>query len=123
MALERFRKPLPLAAMFLAASPALLIVALLGYALQARVQLGHWPSYNNPDPKNLGWPIQHVALQFGLAGFPLAVMAAVILAIVGRAQSREFPALSVIFTAIVCGALLLVYNRMDPGGFLGWFWD
>ena len=123
MSLQRFRKPPFMVAMFLAISPAFMIVALLEYATQARVYLGHWPSYNNPDPKNLGWMIQHASLQLGFTLFPLAILGAVGASIAGRAKSPDFPLWRVIGTAIVCSALLIAYCGLDPGGFLDWFWD
>jgi hypothetical protein len=109
--------------MILAVSPAFMIAALLEYATRARVYLGHWPSYNNPDPKNLGWFIQHAALQLGFTLFPLPLLGAVFLSIAGRAKTPDFPLKCVLGTAIVCSALLIAYCRIDPGGFVEWFWD
>jgi len=123
MPLRQLAKPLPTIAMILAVSPAFMIVALLEYATQARVYLGHWPSYNNPDPKNLGWFIQHAALQLGFMLFPLAILGAVGVLIAGRAKTADFPLRPVMGTAILCSALLIAYCRVDPGGFLEWFWD
>jgi hypothetical protein len=28
----------------------------LAYAFVAKLQLGHWPYYGHPDPKQMGWP-------------------------------------------------------------------
>ena len=110
-------------ALLVAAFPVLMILALYGYAFQAWGQLGHWPSYNNPDPKQLGWWLQHSALQLGFVGFPAASFLAVCIAIVGRIRSREFPFWTVIVTAFVSIALLVAYGRIDPGGLVVWFWD
>jgi hypothetical protein len=123
MPLRHLTKPLPMIALVLAVFPVLLILSLLGYACQARLHLGHWPYYEHPDPKDLGWWFQHSVLQLGFIGFPLAALGAVCLAIIGRSQSREFPLWTVIGTAAISTGLLVAYGRLDPGGFVSWFWD
>jgi len=59
-------QPLPMIALAMAAFPAVMIFALIAYAIQAWFYLGHWPVCGNPDPKQLGWWVQHGALQLGL---------------------------------------------------------
>jgi hypothetical protein len=120
---HRLTRPLPLAALLLAASPALLLFEFFAYVVRARLYLGHWPYYNHPDPKQLGWWIQHSLLQAGFVGFPFAAIAAAFLAAVGRARSREFPIWTIIATAVVASAVLITFARIDPGGFMDWFWD
>jgi len=110
-------------ALFFAAFPLLLLFAFSAYVVQARLYLGHWPYYNHPDPKQLGWWIQHNQLQIGFIAFPAVTLAAVVLAVVGRARSREFPIWTIIATAAVASAALLAFARIDPGGFVDWFWD
>jgi len=116
-------KPLPTLALVLAVFPVLLILALLGYAFQARLHLGHWPYYAHPDPNDLGWWLQDGALRLGFTGFPLTALGAVCLAIFGRSRTREFPIWTVIITAAISAGLLVAYGRLDPGGFVSWFWD
>ena len=71
------------------------VLLCVSYAVRARLELGHWATYNNPDPKNLGWPIHHFLILVGL----LAV----------------YPAL--IFSAL--SALGLMHRRMIlSGGFI-----
>ena len=116
-------EPLPMVALSMAAFPVLVILALLGYAIEAWAFLGHWPSYANPDPKQLGWWVQHSALQLAFMGFPVASILAICMAVFGRKRSRDFPFWAVIVTAVVSTALLVTYCRTDPGGLLNWFWD
>ena len=115
--------PLPMVALSMAAFPVLVILALLGYAIQAWLYLGHWPSYANPDPKQLGWWLQHSALELGFMAFPVVSFLAVCLSIFGRVRSRDFPFWTVIVTIVVCIVLLVAYARIDPGGLVAWFWD
>jgi hypothetical protein len=120
---EQFTRPLPMLALSVAAFPMLVILDLLGYALEAGVYLGHWPSYANPDPKQLGWWLQHSALELGFVGFPAASFLGVCLAILGRTRSRDFPFWTVIITTVASIALLVAFARIDPGGVVAWFWD
>ncbi len=123
MSLEHARRPLAIIALLLAAFPVFLIVALLGYAFTACVYLGHWPSYSNPDPKQLGWWVHHSALQIGFVGFPVVTILAFCLAIVGRLRSRDFPIGTVVITAVASIALAVAFAKIDPGGVMAWFWD
>ena len=121
--LEQIAKPLPVIALSLAAFPLLVILGLVEYGFTAWLDLGHWPSSANPDPKQLGWWPQHAALQLGLGCFPVVSMLAVCLAILGRIRSRDFPFWTVISTIVVCMALLVAYAWIDPGGLVVWLWD
>ena len=109
--------------LFLATFPFLLLIVFFSYVLRARLFLGHWPSYNQPDPKQLGWWIQHSFLQLGFIAFPAVALSAIILAIVGRFHRRDFPVWTILaITALACG-VLIAFARVDPGGFIVWFWD
>jgi hypothetical protein len=99
------------------------LVSFFGYVFQAAVYLRHWPSYNNPDPKLLGWWLQHNALVLDFSAVPVFSLLAVVLAGVGRARSRDFPFWSTILLTAGSFVLLVVYARTDPGGFMDWFWD
>jgi hypothetical protein len=120
---NRITRALHLLTLLLAAFPLFVMVAFFAYVIRARLYLGHWPSYNHPDPKQLGWWIQHSLLQLGFVGFPFASLLAVVSAIVGRVRSREFPFWTIIITIIVASAVLIAFTLIDPGGFVDWFWD
>lgn len=123
MTQPRLTRPFPLTALALAAFPLLLLVAFLGYVIEARLHLGHWPSYAQPDPKQLGWWIQHRILQLGFECFPVAALLAAGLAVIGRVRSREFPFFPIIATIVMANRAFLAFARIDPGGFVNWFWD
>ena len=121
--LERFTRPWPIFTLLLAAFPLFLILAVFCYAALASVYLGHWPTYGNPDPKQLGWWVQHSALQLGFAASSFTPVLTVCLAIFSRRRSRDFPIWIVIITATASAALLVCWGRFDPGGVVAWFWD
>jgi len=116
-------KSFPVLTLFLATFPFVLLAVFFSYVLRARLFLGHWPSYNQPDPKQLGWWIQHSFLQVGFVALPAVALGAVILAIVGRFQRRDFPVRTIIAIAALACGVLIAFARVDPGGFIAWFWD
>ena len=77
----------------LASLPLVPIVTVLLYAAAARVQLGFWPAYGRPDPKDLNWPfvVQVVAVVLVIVGgwvlTPVAFVASLIWSIVGFYKS------------------------------------
>ncbi len=109
--------------LYLAAFPLLLLAAFYNYVLMARLYLGHWPQYNRPDPKRLGWWIPHDLLWLGLICFPAIAILAMCLAAVGRFRSKEFPIWITLATIAGSLATLFACLRIDPGGFFEWFAD
>ena len=51
--------------------PFIAFLALAGFATVARVRVGHWPYYSNPDPKDLDLPLLHAA---ALLSYPIALV-------------------------------------------------
>lgn len=123
MPIKQFNKPLPLAALILSVSPLLFIVAVLLFAVLVWLSRGHWPSYNNPDPKLVFWGIPCLLLQICAMMVPVAFIAAIALAVFGRSRSRQFPILTVLLIAVLSVAVLIAFARIDPGGFLNWLAD
>ncbi len=109
--------------MLLALFPFFVLLAFMSYVFRATLHLGHLPRYNNPDPKQLGWWIQHGLLRLSLISFPIATAAAVVLALIGRVRCRGFPVWTIIATALISCATVVAFMRLDPGGLVDWFWD
>jgi len=120
---NRNSEPLTVLSWLLAVLPGILLAFFFVYVIQALMHLGYWPSYNHPDPKQLGWRVEHGLLQLGFISFPYAAGLAVVVAIIGRGHTRDFPIWPIIFTAIFTSTALIVLVRVDPGGFMDWFWD
>ena len=123
MPFKQFNKPLPLVALILAVFPVLSLLALLLGVFAARLHLGHWPSYNNPDPKQIASGLPHLVIQLCLMLVPVSVFSAIALALVGRSRSKQFPFWTILMATAVSVALLIAYGRIDPGGFVNWFMD
>jgi hypothetical protein len=91
-------------------------------ASAARLTLGYWPSYNRPDPKDVSALILDFPVWPLLLLSPLAVATSLIIAFrdwyCGRtAWSR------VAFAAVGSFLVLVVWLRLDPGGFFEWWID
>jgi hypothetical protein len=106
--------------------PLVPIVIVLLYGIAARVQLGCWPRYGLPDPKDLNWPlaVQAVAVVLVIGGTLwalIAFVASLIWSIVGFYKStagwpqRLWPAVTFV--------VFLAWNWFDPGGLFAWFFD
>lgn len=102
-------------------SPTLLYL----FVLRARVELGRWPSFSNPDPKELGFDVHHstwhLALPLELAAAP--VLLAVVLATWSRRPNRrrEMLAAIAVYFALLLSSMVLFWA--DPGGFSEWMMD
>jgi hypothetical protein len=107
----------------LAVFPAVLFALFFLYVCQACASVGHWPSYNNPDPKQIGWMVERDVLALGFMGVPVTASLAVVCAVIGRLCSPRYPFWTVAITAILLFFAFIAYVRADPGGFYDWFWD
>jgi len=50
----------------LSLSAAIIMVLFFTFVLRARLVLGHWPTYSNPDPKNLGMGLHYGCIWIGI---------------------------------------------------------
>lgn len=91
---------------------------------RVRIELGHWPSFNDPDPSTLNDHV-HDALFFALLLFafvsPWALACGLVL---WRALLRAWQSsiLGLLVFAGIHGAFR-AWERADPGSFLGWYFD
>jgi hypothetical protein len=116
-------KSLTLVALILACFPLQLLLALYLFALRARLHLGRWPSYNNPDPKRLGWRFHHDALAIGFSSAPIVSFVCLVLVFGGRKYEPQFRHRAVIATLLTSWSIFFVYRYFDPYGLLNWFAD
>ena len=98
-------------------------VSLYVYAAVAAVIVGHWPSYGQPDPKDLQLPALHLAVA---AGFYVSACAApawaVCFPVCARVRSwRSVRWHTACFATGV--AVLFVSLFLDPFGALNWYAD
>lgn len=95
------------------------------FVFRARLTLGHWPTPDNPDPKDLGFSVHHMAIVLGL---PLFFVAPLILLLFIAFSWREMKAagarpLLAATTACVTFAVLHAVGKQDAGKFFYWFAD
>ena len=105
--------------------PLMLLAWLYTFALRAALFLGHWPSYNNPDPKNLPDEF-HPQTEFLMSVIPIIVSVGVT-CLFATLMSRFAPRSRRIVDALFAGILFWFLSYMmigaDPFGVLNWFMD
>jgi hypothetical protein len=106
-----------------------LLVAAAGYTWAA---VGNWPSYGNPDPKNLPvravYTVAATATLVGLASVILLPIAELALVSVRRLCRKEWlPHSKRVVALYGIGAVLWIVGvlrwRMDAGGLVNWIFD
>jgi hypothetical protein len=95
----------------------------------ARLYLGHWPSYGDPDPKDLPtafeplyglvWGGFGVLLALASAVLPIGVIVLAVLAI--RGGSRQY--VPVLALGLAPWVVVVWFFLADPGGFIEWLAD
>lgn len=127
MLFKQFTKPLPLLALIAALYPVLMLFLVLLTASIARLYLGHWPSYNNPDPGTIAWGLPHLVIQLCFIPLPLSPFLALAFAFPGPASSKAARVWPILIVMILSWVAAFVYAETDPGGvldmFLNWFAD
>ena len=105
----------------LASVPVWPIVWLLLFASAARLKLGYWPSYDQPDASTLHWfPVDMAVLPLLLLA-PVAAFGSVILAVFRWCKGRSD--WYVCLTTLASFDVLILWLGFDPGGFFNWWAD
>jgi membrane-bound metal-dependent hydrolase YbcI (DUF457 family) len=91
------------------------------FATAARLRLGHWPSYDHPDPTDLHMP------WLDMPFLPLVVCAPLVpliyVAIAVRRWRKGEPDWNPLLVALASFAGLALWVQLDPGGFIEWWLD
>jgi hypothetical protein len=105
--------------------PVMQLAWLYTFALRAALFLGHWPSYNNPDPKDLPDEF-HPQTEFLMSVIPIVVSVGVtclFATVMARLAPPSRRVVDAVFTAIFFGFLSYMVLGADPFGFLNWLLD
>jgi hypothetical protein len=110
---------------FLLTSPLLPIGALFLYAVLAWYEVGHFPYYGQPDPKDMGSDLLHAFVYlFSMIGGGLAVLASIgsvpLLLIIGRAKKARLRYLAI---SLLASAVQIWFMTADPMGLWEWIAD
>ena len=103
--------------------PVGVVLSLYVFVLRARWQLGYWPAPYRPDPKSLGFDIQHAQVWLGLASFPFVTVICLAWIIGAWARWKDFPVWRLLGFALLCSGMAFTWLRWDPQNFCAWFWD
>ena len=117
------RRDLVLLSAFAGMFPLVVIANFYLFVCVTRLELGHWPVFNDPFPAAM--PGQGLSLSVALpaVAFPFVSLLALVLALWGHWRYADFPLWKLLAVIVACAALLLMMARIDPGGFLNWFFD
>jgi hypothetical protein len=120
---QQILKPTAVIALLLATHPLWVIFALHCYAFHASLVIGHWPSYNNPDPKTLGWDYEHVIVGLALGTVPFTAPVMIAFTLWGYLRVPKFPAWIILVVAAISWAAWAMYWQRDPAGLMSWYFD
>jgi hypothetical protein len=101
--------------------PTVVLLTFAAFALRARIELGRWPIPYSPDPKALGYFVQHAALWYGLLGLFVAPIVVLGLYATLQPKGSRGRGWAALFVAQWIVTVALLY--FDPGRLLEWFLD
>ena len=106
----------------LAAYPLLVLTALLAFVVRARIHFGHWPLPSDREIWRPEWRTHYDILICGGLLIPIVAFIALMIALGGRLQTRQFRCWKITALTVLSLAALTLYVWTDPGGFVKWFW-
>src|ERR1051325_1911663 len=91
------------------AIPLLFLISFCGFVCLARIDLGHWPVFNDPYPSVIPSGLQRIGISLGVVSFPVATLAGAVLALCGRRCNPDFPMWRMLFFNVTSAVLLLIF--------------
>jgi hypothetical protein len=104
----------------LAAYPLFLIVALGAFAVVTSALVGHWPSYNNPDPKTIWWSYPQMILLLGYVTSPFVGLIPFFAALHRPWKLRDLETWALFLVIAISWSVGIAYQHFDPGGLVAW---
>jgi len=105
----------------LALIPLAEILMFFSLVLRVRIGEGHWPSYGNPDPKELGF--HHTLTWILLLGAFAAVITVPVAALTARLSGYRQVQWAPVLFVVASFTVTLVFFRSDVAGLTDWFAD
>ena len=104
--------------------PVACMLLCVGYAVRARLELGHWATYDNPDPKNLGWPIHHALILVSLLAIYPALIVSLLSSLWLLHQRKTLSGSLLIVSTVLLwlGMTSLGQSRIGDE-FMAWYMD
>lgn len=104
------------------AYPVVFLVLFYLLVLRTRLAVGHWPYLAHPDSSNTPYGIHYFIVGVGLVTVPVFGFAASTLGLFTRLRFRDVPWWLVVAPLLVAVATI-VWLRIEPGDFIGWYMD
>ncbi len=94
------------------------------YYSRAWMELGYWPTYGNPDPKNLGWPFHHLLVLLGiLAIYPALLWSSGFSLLLLYRRSYRSGAVILATTVLIFIGLHILARIPAVDEFFAWYMD
>jgi hypothetical protein len=103
--------------------PLFALAIFYGFVCVARIDLGHWPVFNDPYPKFLPSKILRIGIGLNFYTFPVVSAVAVFWSLIGRWRYSDFPMWKLLSMTFASAALASLVFKLDPGSFVNWFID
>lgn len=104
------------------AYPLIWLACFYGLVLRTRFAVGHWPYYAHPDPKDTGFDLHYSLLMWGMFALPFIALVATAFGLFSKLRSREVSWWLVVAPFLAAFGTI-VYLKVEPGDFIGWFLD
>lgn len=106
--------------------PPVSLVLLYAFVIRIRLNIGHWPSYGNPDPAQSPFFIHDIAATIGLIIAllsPLGIICLWSLYLLDEKHKckREMFRATILFVVLYSFWFVLLF--FDPGNYLDWILD
>jgi hypothetical protein len=107
----------------LAVVPLLVAANFYCYVLRARMDLGHWPVFNDRYPKIFHKQMEHAVTDFSLLPAPFTFLLVGLFAVLGGSCYPNFPVWKLAGLGLATSVFLAILWSTDPGGYFNWFFD
>jgi hypothetical protein len=109
----------------LSMTPFLCLCMWYSFPIRARIALGHWPSYDHPDPKTLGFDIHHGMAVLSLLLFIESFLVFPLVCVIHwrRLGDPETPHWLGVIGFLIAYSVGMILFRTDPWDFGGWVFD
>jgi hypothetical protein len=103
--------------------PAVALTCFYSFVIRSRLELGHWPTYDHPDPKLLGFELHYSLVWLLLMLTPVLGLMAVIFSVRALVVPLRLPWWKALLPVVVPFGAAFIIILTDPGGFFGWLAD
>ncbi|GEM_PF-1706737 len=103
--------------------PLLWIVIFWILVLHTFLKVGHWPKYNNPDPKEIGFGLYSFILFFGLFFIWIVSIYSILFNLIEAVLYKDWRPIKNILLVVACNLVQFLFVRLDFWNLMDWLYD